>query len=109
MSLFFLPYLPASVLMVSSFPESSGISISSVTVIFGPVRSEVFAASLTKLPDTVQSHARLMMDSTPITAAVMRLGGVVVESSCQKGKLKEDEVSFVVFTNITKFTTAQCA
>lgn len=109
MSLFFLPDLPASVLMVSSFPESSGISISSVTVIFGPVRSEVFAASLTKLPDTVQSHARLMMDSTPITAAVMRLGGVVVESSGKKGKLKEDEVSFVVFTNITKFTTAQCA
>ena len=76
MSLFFLPDLPAIVLMVSSFPESSGISISSVTVIFGPVRSEVLAASLTKLPDTVQSHARLMMDSTPITAAVMRLGGV---------------------------------
>ena len=51
MSLFFLPDLPASVLMISSFPESSGISISSVTVIFGPVRSEVLAASLTKLPE----------------------------------------------------------
>ena len=109
MSLFFLPDLPAKVLLVSAFPESSGISISSVTVIFGPVRSEVLAASLTKLPDTVQSHARLMMDSTPITAAVMRLRVVVVESSCKKGKLEEDEVSLVVFTNIAKFTGAQCA
>ena len=74
MSFFFLPNFPAILLMASSIPVSSDISISSVTAILGPLRSDVLAASLTNFSDTVQSQVRLRMESTPIKAAVIILG-----------------------------------